>query len=82
MKVLLPYLKCIVPAVATTVAVIVQYLLTGEFDKTTVTIAVTGALTSILALVTPIDSTGDGTLNKIPTDRQVDVVPPKVEPSE
>ena len=69
MKVLLPYLKCIVPFVATVVAVGVQVAMTGQFDKVAVTTAATGALASLLALLTPIDSTGDGTLNKIPTDR-------------
>lgn len=48
-----PYLKAIVPFVGTLVAIGVQVLVTGQFDKAEVATAVTGILASAVTYFVP-----------------------------
>lgn len=48
-----PYLKAIVPFVGTLVAVVVQVLVTGEFDKAEIATAVTGILAATVTYLVP-----------------------------
>lgn len=66
-------LKAIAPSVGTLVAVGVEYLVTGEFDKLELTTALTGFSAALLTLITPNDTNADGLVDKTPlrlsTDR-------------
>lgn len=44
-----PYLKAVVPALATLIGVAGQWVATGEFDRAETATAITGGLTSLLA---------------------------------
>lgn len=48
-----PYLKAIAPALFTLIAVVGQWVATGEFGRAEFATALTGALTSLLTFVVP-----------------------------
>lgn len=48
-----PYLKAIVPFVATILAVALQWAVTGEFDRAEMVTAITGLLASAVTYLVP-----------------------------
>jgi len=52
-KSLQPFAKAIAPAVLTIAGVLIDWLANGSFDKQTLTIAVTGLVTSVVVYFVP-----------------------------
>lgn len=53
MQKLRPFLKAITPAVLTVIAVLVDWLILGKFEKQTLAIAITGLVSAVITYLVP-----------------------------
>lgn len=69
MSSLRPYAKSIVPFAGTIAAVLIQWLATGEFDRSELATALTGLLAALVAYAAPNAEPDPGNLD-LPADRE------------
>lgn len=62
-----PYLKAVLPALLTLVAVVVQWAATGAYDKAELATTITGLLSSLITYLVS---------NQVPEPAGLDLVPP------